>query len=280
VVGRLEHLPRLVRLHHVDRVLVGYTHAADSELVRILRRVEPGVSIQVVPRLFEIVQARGFELGRLSMLEAGGTVPSPSEQAVKRALDVLVATAILLVSLPLLCAVAAAVKFESHGPLIYRSERVGRFGRRFAMLKFRSMTTDAEAASHEIIRDLPIHEAVKTLKVQSAQRHVTRVGRFIRRTSLDELPQLWNVLRGDMGLVGPRPMPPYEAEGLEPWEASVRHAIRPGITGLWQVSGRSSLSWRQRIQLDCSYARHWSVTTDIRILFRTFAVVVLHRDAL
>ena len=115
-----------------------------------------------------------------------------------------------------------------------------------------------------MIEGLPIEDAVRELKTCSAEMHATRVGRRLRRHSLDELPQLWNVIRGDMGLVGPRPMPEYEALALHGWQASERHSVRPGITGLWQVSGRNAISWEERVHLDVVYARHWSVISDLR----------------
>jgi exopolysaccharide biosynthesis polyprenyl glycosylphosphotransferase len=278
-LGALSDLPRLVAELGIERVIVAYANAVDADLLGILRTLDPGVRVQVVPRLFELVQARGFELGRISMLEAGGSVPSPGEHRLKRTIDIVMATLMLVVASPLLLAIAIAIKFEDRGPVLFRQRRVGQHNEVFEMVKFRTMSADAERRGYEMIEGLPIERAVHELKARSAELHVTHTGRRLRALSLDELPQLWNVIRGQMALVGPRPMPEYEIDGLAEWQLAVRHAVRPGITGLWQVSGRSSISWDERVQLDCVYARHWSVTTDMRILARTVAAVVRTSNA-
>lgn len=277
-LGCLDELPRLVAEFGVERVIVAYANAIDTDVLALLRALDPGVRIQVVPRLFELVQARGFELGRISVLEAGGSVPSRAERHLKRGVDILAATLLLLFASPLLLAIAIAIKLEGPGPVLFRQRRVGLHNGIFEMLKFRTMSVDAERQGHEMIEGLPIESAVRELKARSAELHVTRTGRRLRAHSLDELPQLWNVIRGQMALVGPRPMPEYEVYGLTDWQLATRHSVRPGITGLWQVSGRSSIGWDERIQLDCVYARHWSVTTDLRILARTVAAVVRADD--
>ena len=146
------------------------------------------------------------------------------------------------------------------------------------MLKFRTMTEGAEQDGHALIQGMPIAAAVHELKSRSGEKHVTRTGRLLRSTSLDELPQLWNVIRGDMSLVGPRPLREYEVDALDQWQVATRQTVLPGITGLWQVSGRSSVTWDERLQLDCAYARHWSLTSDLRILARTVAVVLRRSD--
>jgi lipopolysaccharide/colanic/teichoic acid biosynthesis glycosyltransferase len=232
-----------------------------------------------VPRLYELVQARGFELGRLSLLDAGGVPPRAAERTVKRVFDVAFAGLTLVLAAPLLAVIAIAIKLDDRGPVFFRQSRVGKNGEVFQMIKFRTMTDGSEALSRKVIEGLSVQDAVRELKHRSVEMHVTRVGAKLRRLSFDELPQLWNVIRGDMGIVGPRPMPEFEAVALDAWQARTRQSVRPGLTGLWQVSGRSSLSWDERIQLDCVYARHWSVASDMRILARTVAVVVNGADA-
>ncbi|MFS8586754.1 MAG: sugar transferase, partial [Acidimicrobiia bacterium] len=176
-----------------------------------------------------------------------------------------VGAALLLVLLaPVFAVVAVAVKLSSPGPVLYRQERVGQYGRTFEFLKFRTMVTEADA---QLAQLAAANESDGLLFKIREDPRVTRVGRFLRRTSLDELPQLWNVLRGDMSLVGPRPLP-VDAEEFE-GDARRRLRVRPGITGLWQVSGRSELGWEETVALDMYYVDHWSLAMDLAILART-----------
>jgi len=194
--------------------------------------------------------------------------------AAKRALDVAVALTLLVLLLPLLALVSLAIVLDSPGRVFYRGERVGRFGERFTVLKFRSMCANADARTHaQFVRSL-LHDAsaCTVYKVPNDGR-ITRVGAVLRRTSLDELPQLWNVLRGEMSLVGPRPDVPYAAAEYEPWMRQ-RLDVKPGITGLWQVSGRSRLSLLDMYRLDSAYAEDASLLLDLRILVRTVPAVL------
>lgn len=276
-LGQLTELPRLVAEHEIELVIVAYTRAVDADVVAILRTLQ-GVRIQVIPRLYELVQARGFELGRITVLDAGGLPPCIGEHSTKRAIDVLAASTLLMLLSPLLLAIAIAIKLEDGGPIFFLQRRVGKHGQVFGMLKFRTMSQGAEQRGYDMIEGLPIEDAVRELKTCSAEMHATRVGRRLRRHSLDEVPQFWNVICGDMGLVGPRPMPEYEASALHPWQANERHSVRPGITGLWQVSGRNRISWEERVHLDVVYARRWSVMSDLSILARTVAVIARGSD--
>jgi lipopolysaccharide/colanic/teichoic acid biosynthesis glycosyltransferase len=178
---------------------------------------------------------------------------------VKRALDLIVGSVLLVGAAPVIAACAIAVKLGSPGPALYVADRIGRDERVFRQYKMRSMRIGAEAAGFRTATDDP---------------RITRVGRFLRRTSLDELPQLWNVLRGDMGLVGPRPAAPAQLADYTPEQRRVRASVRPGITGLAQVSGRSSLGLEQAVALDVWYATHASIWTDLRILARTAGAVL------
>jgi lipopolysaccharide/colanic/teichoic acid biosynthesis glycosyltransferase len=195
----------------------------------------------------------------------------------KRAVDVLVALTLLLLLLPLFIVIALAIAWESGFPILYRGERVGRHGRTFRVAKFRSMRAGCDQTAHAVfVRSLmqgatscPVYKVPNDLRV-------TRVGAFLRRTSLDELPQLWNVLRGDMSLVGPRPDVPYAVAEYADW-THARLNVRPGITGLWQVSGRSRLSLLEMYRLDVAYAGKESLRADLSILLRTVPVV-LGRD--
>lgn len=205
------------------------------------------------------------------------TLPEGSRysQIAKRVLDVSVALFFLLLTAPVLALVALAVAIDSPGPVLFRQVRSGRNGIPFTFLKFRSMVADAESRRHEIEAfneaDGPI------FKIRNDPR-ITRVGRLLRRTSLDELPQLWNVLRGEMSLVGPRPPLPSEVIRYEPWQRR-RLLVTPGITGLWQVSGRSNVSFTEMVLLDLQYIQRWSLWLDIQILIRTVLVVFLTEGA-
>jgi exopolysaccharide biosynthesis polyprenyl glycosylphosphotransferase len=277
-VGHLADLPKLVAAMNVKKVIVAYTNIADSELLRIIRLLDGRARVQVVPRLYELVQARGFELGRMSVLDAGGLARGARERGLKRAFDFIVASLILLLVAPLLVVIGLVVKLDSPGPVLFRQRRVGKNCKIFDVLKFRTLTHGAEEHGHELIEGMPIASAVQELKSRSVEKHVTRTGGLLRSTSLDELPQLWNVIRGEMSLVGPRPLREYEVDSLDEWQVATRQTVLPGITGLWQVSGRSSVSWDERVHLDCAYARHWSLTSDLRILARTVAVVLRRSD--
>jgi exopolysaccharide biosynthesis polyprenyl glycosylphosphotransferase len=187
----------------------------------------------------------------------------------KRVLDVLVAFWLLVALAPVLTVIALLVRLDSPGPVIFRQIRVGRNGRYFRFLKFRGMVEDAEARLREVEC---FNEADGPIFKMREDPRVTRVGRVLRRTSLDELPQLWNVLRGEMSLVGPRPPLPSEVDRYEPWQRN-RLLTKPGMTGLWQTSGRSDIGFERMVQLDLQYIEHWSLWLDLRILLATIGVV-------
>jgi len=184
------------------------------------------------------------------------------------------AVGLVLIS-PLLLVVALAVRFTSPGPVLFRQERIGLGGRPFTMLKFRSMVVDAEETKQQLDSDSGDGNVLFKMKDDP---RVTRVGKFIRRTSIDELPQLVNVLKGDMSLVGPRPHLPHEVAQYE-HHVHRRFLVQPGITGLWQVSGRSDLSWEAAVRLDLYYVENWSILGDLVILARTAKAVTAAEGA-
>lgn len=197
----------------------------------------------------------------------------------KRAVDIAGTSALLLMLSPVLLVIAALVKLTSRGPVLFRQTRIGRSGLPFTFLKFRSMYANNDPKIHQEYvakfiagRAAEINNgdgaATPVFKIKNDPR-VTRVGRILRRTSLDELPQLFNVLKGDMSLVGPRPPVPYEFEKYDIWHRRRSLEARPGITGLWQVSGRSRMTFEEMVRLDLKYARKWSVWMDLKILFQT-----------
>ncbi len=179
-----------------------------------------------------------------------------------------------MLAAPLMLFIAIAIKLSSRGPVFFGQERIGRGGdRRFRMLKFRTMVADAEQARRGALAEQSAHPVWLLLEHDP---RITRVGRFLRHTSLDELPQLWNVLRGDMSLVGPRPMPPDVDEHIAGWGRR-RLDLTPGITGLWQVLGRTSIPFEEMVKLDYLYVTNWSLWQDVRLLIHTLPAVIRRR---
>jgi exopolysaccharide biosynthesis polyprenyl glycosylphosphotransferase len=205
-------------------------------------------------------------------------------QLLKRLIDIAGSALLLCLFAPFFVLIAAAIKVNSSGPILFRQTRVGHYGRPFSFLKFRSMYVGNDAAIHReyvtnfISRGTTTVETDGVYKITNDPR-VTSVGRFLRKTSLDELPQLWNVLCGDMSLVGPRPPIPYECDCYAPWHRRRVMEAKPGITGLWQVMGRSRLSFNDMVRLDLKYARHWSLWLDFKILLRTPKAVLMGEGA-
>jgi exopolysaccharide biosynthesis polyprenyl glycosylphosphotransferase len=207
---------------------------------------------------------------------------------VKRSMDIAGSLATLILCSPLLVLISVAIKLTSKGPILFKQERVGRYGSRFTFLKFRSMECGSDARIHreyvkqyiageaEAVRASQTQNAV--YKIQSDPR-ITRVGKFLRRSSLDELPQFINVLRGDMSLVGPRPPIPYELEDYQIWHRRRVLESKPGITGLWQVNGRSRVKFDDMVRMDLQYAKRWSLWLDVKILLQTPAAVLFGAGA-
>ncbi|WP_162940168.1 sugar transferase [Gryllotalpicola protaetiae] len=237
---------------------------------------DSGVELILVSRLIEVAGPRMHwrPVEGLPMVHVDLPRFSGFNYSVKRAFDIVVGTVALLVAAPVMIVVALAVKTDG-GPVLFRQQRVGMRGGRFAMLKFRSMVVDAEARLAELVSR---NEGAGLLFKLKEDPRVTRVGRVIRRLSLDELPQLFNVLRGEMSLVGPRPPLPAEVMRYE-GRVNRRLLIKPGVTGLWQVSGRSGLSWEESVKLDLWYVENWSLTNDLMILLRTARTVFAHEGA-
>ena len=197
---------------------------------------------------------------------------------VKRAIDVAASAALLIVTLPFVALIALIIKLTSKGPVLFEQERLGQFGARFKCLKFRTMHTNCDAKIHrEYVQQFIAGNAQqaqdatseKTLYKLTADPRVTAIGRILRKTSLDEFPQFWNVLRGDMSLVGPRPPVPYEFEVYDIWHRRRVLELKPGITGLWQVSGRNRTRFDEMVRLDLRYSQEWSLWLDLKIIFAT-----------
>jgi exopolysaccharide biosynthesis polyprenyl glycosylphosphotransferase len=278
-LGPPSHLKTLIATRAVDRVVIAFSQSPDAQMVDVLRSCDRfGVQIDVVPRMFEVLgpEPRAYALGGLPMLTVAGRGGRHLQRAAKRTLDVVGASLLLALSAPVFALIAVAIRLEDRGPILIAQRRVGYRGRSFWILKFRSMIVNADrydAPTRAAVEQgrISIADAVAQIKADNDPR-ITRVGAFIRRTSLDELPQLWNVVRGEMSLVGPRPLRAFEVDALDGWKLT-RQLERPGMTGLWQVSGRSAVKWNERIQLDYTYVRHWSLGQDLEILARTIPAV-------
>lgn len=279
-LGGIDDLDAALASGLFDRVIVAFTGRPDGEIARVLRACDlRGVPVQVVPRLFEYVgpEPQVVQVGSLALLEIGRRHQSRGERLAKRAVDVIGSLGLLTLLSPIIAIVAVIVMVDDGRPVIFRQTRVGLRGRPFEVWKFRTMVRDADAIGNARIAGLKdgamsLDQAVAALKQPNDPR-ITRTGRFLRATSLDELPQLVNVLRGDMSLVGPRPLRDFEVRSLDAWERQ-RNDVRPGMTGLWQVEGRADVGWEERVQLDCSYVRHQSLRGDLRLLLRTVRAVL------
>jgi exopolysaccharide biosynthesis polyprenyl glycosylphosphotransferase len=275
VLGTPEELDRVVAEHDVHRVIVAGDATAHQSVLDVIQRAKAmGMRVSVLPRMFEVVgSSAAFDyLDGLTILGVRRFGLSPASRRVKRAFDV-VGSALCLVLLgPLMIAIALLIRLTSPGPALFRQTRVGRDGRPFEMLKYRSMHDGADAHKAEL---LGRNEADGLFKIADDPR-ITRLGRALRRTSLDELPQLVNVLRGQMSLVGPRPLVVEDDRRVEGWYRRRLH-LTPGITGEWQVFGAARIPLREMVTIDYLYVSNWSLWADIKILLRTIPCVVGRR---
>ena len=274
VLGGLEDTVAVIDEHNVKTVLFAEgSFSAPSDFRRMAWQLEEhDVHMIVVPALTDISAQRldVRPVAGLPLVDVARPRAIAAARWIKRTYDVLGSAVLLLLAAPVMGLVALAIKLEDGGPVLFRQPRVGRKGVMFECLKFRSMVLDAEARLAELAA---ANEGSGPLFKMSHDPRITRVGRFIRRFSLDELPQLWNALCGDMSLVGPRPALPAEVAQYDS-DTRRRLDVRPGLTGLWQVSGRSNLSWDDTVRLDLYYVDNWSLIQDLMILFRTAKAVV------
>ena len=243
-------------------------------LIRDLK--DQPVQVDVVPRFFEMIPstAQLHALQGLSLISLPPPRLSSSSLVLKRTMDLVLALGTLVLLSPLLLLIAIAIKLESRGPVIFRQVRMGKGDRKFSMLKFRTMVADADARKAEVAH-LNKHGAnggdPRMFKIPDDPR-TTRVGRVLRRYSLDELPQLWNVVRNEMSLVGPRPLILAEDSHVGDWGRR-RLDLKPGITGLWQVLGRDAIPFEEMVRIDYMYVTTWSLWNDVRIMARTFGAM-------
>ena len=280
VLGNLRELDDILNRRVVDEVYFAPSTPPDPlEMQRAIATCE-GLGVP-----FALPACGGYRLARAVVADRRAAPDGyfhylsvrqkPLQRAVKRVIDVLVSLAALVVLAPLLLLAALAVKLTSPGPILFGQQRVGMRGRAFHMLKFRSMVSNAEALKAQLLeRNERSGPAFKLAK----DPRITPVGRFLRKYSVDELPQLWNVLRGEMSLVGPRPALPEEVARYAAWQRR-RLSVRPGLTCVWQVSGRNDVSFTSWMVLDMRYIDHWSLAEDLRLILRTVPVVVTGRGA-
>jgi exopolysaccharide biosynthesis polyprenyl glycosylphosphotransferase len=277
-LGPLENAHDVIERNNIDRVIICLPWQTHRTIQRLLRECEQmKVAAYVVPDLFQLTknQMKVEELNGIPLLTTRDISIQGWNLFVKRSFDLIVGGFMGLVTFPFALLIALAIRLDSPGPIFYAQERVGKNGRCFRCYKFRSMVTNADELLPQITE---MNESSGPLfKIRNDPR-LTRVGRFIRRYSLDELPQVFNVLRGDMSLIGPRPNLPSEVEHYQEWMKK-RLSVSPGMTGLWQVSGRSDLTFDEMVLLDIFYVENWSMGMDLSILLRSVPAVIQARGA-
>ncbi|RDI74291.1 exopolysaccharide biosynthesis polyprenyl glycosylphosphotransferase [Gaiella occulta] len=274
----LDDIPAVLERERPDELILTESDFDERTVLDVVERAHrAGVRVRLAPNTTELLVQKGeYVPGTgVPLFELRPPILTGWDWALKRAFDLIAGATVAVVGLPLWLLIAAAIKLDSHGPVLYVDRRVGVGEREFGMLKFRTMVEDAAARQSELEQ---LNEASGALfKIRDDPR-VTRVGRVLRRLSLDELPQLVNVLRGQMSLVGPRPLPLRDYERLQDWHRA-RYRVLPGMTGLWQISGRSGLSFDDLVRLDFTYLENWSVWLDISIIVKTIPAVLSRRGA-
>ncbi len=278
VIGVFDDLDRIVAEQQVDRVIVAFSQARHDDFLRVVRAcADSGVKVNIVPRLFEVVSSRALvdDVEGIPLLDVGHIELSRASMAVKRVFDLVVGGLIFLLVAPLLAIVALAIKLDSRGPVFYRQERMGRGGKPFFIFKFRSMYVGADKLRDDLADQ---NEYSGPMFKMKRDPRITRIGGWLRRWSIDELPQIINVMKGEMSLVGPRPLWVQEAEQCRGWTQK-RLDITPGITGLWQVLGRSEIPFDEMVKLDYMYVTGWSLSWDLKLLMQTVPAVVQKRGA-
>lgn len=272
VLGTMNDLADLCDAYKIDQVMISFSRTHPADAIRRLQSLNHRVAISMVPRYFELITWRSHvrEVAGLALIDVAPAHLDLGSRIVKRSFDLVVGVLSLLIGAPLLIGSAIAIKLSSPGPVLFRQERIGRDGKPFVMYKLRTMRLNAEEARSELEHKNEMGAVL--FKIRDDPR-MTPVGSFLRRTSIDELPQLFNVLRGDMALVGPRPFISSESDAIN-GSAVRRFEVRPGVTGLWQVSGRSHLTFEELQRLDYLYVASWSFSWDLRILWNTPAQVL------
>jgi len=277
-LGVLDDLELLLREQSIVEAIIALPASRQGQITRCMRICERnGVTFKLVPDLqeFSLTRLELNDVGGLPLFDLRHRAGGQWQRSIKRTADIVIAVIALALASPLWLLVSALVKLDSPGPAIYRQTRIGLLGQPFTTLKFRSMYVDADARRHEL--EHANHSGRGLFKLKDDPRR-TRVGRFIRRTSIDEIPQLFNVLRGEMSLIGPRPPLPQEYARYEEWEKR-RLEMQPGLTGLWQVRGRSNIVFEEMVLMDLYYIENWSLGLDMQILLKTIPTIVFSHGA-
>jgi len=276
ILGKIKDLKKILEEYFIDEVYIAGSleRKLVLDIINITTEKKKGLKILIDNFGLSFINAKVSYIGFVPILEYFDIGLHGTDKFIKRFLDVFVSSIILFILLPLFIVIAILIKIDSKGPVFYISKRCGRKKRLFNLYKFRSMIADADKYRKELLKYSDSKDIFKMKK----DPRVTKLGRFLRRYSLDELPQLINVLRGDMSLVGPRPFLLEEVEKLDTWQLKSLN-IKPGITGLWQIRGRSDVSLYRRIKWDIYYINNWSLSLDIKILFLTIPVVLKRKGA-
>jgi lipopolysaccharide/colanic/teichoic acid biosynthesis glycosyltransferase len=279
VTDRYDHsaLDAVLVRYRPDRLVLCDAAAGEQELLALVHRCkEFSLKVSLLPQLFSAMgpSVEVDDVEGVTVLGINPPVLPRTSRYLKRSLDLLVSAGVLLLAAPLMMLIALAIKIESRGPVLFKQRRIGKGGRPLQVVKFRTMVVGAEQQTQMLMAD---SQHSGWLKLEDDPR-VTRVGRMLRRLSLDEMPQLWNILRGEMSLVGPRPLIESEDRRVDGWARS-RLELTPGLTGLWQVLGRTNIPFDEMVKLDYLYVTNWSLWTDIRLILRTFPAVLTRRGA-
>ena len=275
-LGDLDRFEEICREFRVERVVIAFSSLSHEDLIDVIRTSKAlQMKITVVPRLFEVIghSVEVDQLEGMTLLGLRGFSRTRSSLVLKRGIDIVGSTCGLLLLSPLLAVMAATIKLTSRGPVFFRQPRIGRGSRTFNMIKFRTMCHGADEMKAGLAH---LNEAEGPMFKIADDPRITRVGRVLRRLSLDELPQLWNVLRGEMSLVGPRPLVSDEDDHVIGHHRE-RLDLTPGLTGPWQVLGRTSIPFQEMVKLDYLYVAEWSLWNDVKLLIRTAPVVVRGR---
>lgn len=278
ILGTIDATIDVVRRHEIHEVVIALPREHDHDTHKLIYELQAlPVNIRLVPDYFDMVFLRlDFEnFSGMPLLSLKEPVLTPFQRLVKRGFDLVVTLLVMVPALPLMGAIALAIRLDSPGPVLFRQTRIGEGGSPFTILKFRTMHRDAEAQQSTLNHT---DEDGNTIYKSADDPRVTRVGRLLRRTSLDELPQLLNILRGDMSLVGPRPEMPWLVKLYKPWQRK-RFEVPQGLTGWWQINGRSDKPMHLHTEDDLYYIQHYSLLLDIKIVLRTIKVVVAGRGA-
>jgi exopolysaccharide biosynthesis polyprenyl glycosylphosphotransferase len=270
--GAVDDLPGIIAAARIDEAIFALPPQQYDRIARLsLDLLKQPVMLHMLPSVIDLAFARTpvTAIGGIPLISLRESAFTPAQRLLKRLFDIAASALLIALLSPLLLLIALLIRLESPGPVFFLQERIGEHGRRFKMIKFRSMYADADRRWHEVARR---DETGRLIHKISDDPRVTRVGRKLRRTSLDELPQLLNVLRGEMSLVGPRPEMPYIAAEYEPWQWQ-RFRVPPGMTGWWQVNGRSDKPMHLHTEDDLYYIQNYSFWLDLRILFKTLIVV-------